>query len=125
MAGQLVRGTHTLILKVQSHLRLDDALVFVNACTSDVTTLHYGTFKNMGQQFFESGAGTFIGTIAPVPIEQAIQFASVFYEQILAGESVGIALHQAKNEMKRQENPFYLFYCLYGNAYKRFKPVDG
>ena len=110
-------------LKVQSHLRLDDALVFVNACTSDVTTLHYGTFKNMGQVFFESGAGTFIGTIAPVPIDEAVQLASVFYEYILAGESVGIALHKAKNKMKLQQNPFYLFYCLYGNAYKRFKPA--
>lgn len=111
-------------LKVQSHLRLDDTLVFVNACTSDVQALHYGTFMNMGQQFFESGAGTFIGTIAPVPIDEAIKLAAVFYEKLLAGEPVGIALHEAKKAMKEQRNPFYLFYCIYGNAYKRFRPVE-
>lgn len=108
-------------LKVQSHIRLNDTLVFANACTSDVPALHYGTFYNLGQQFFERGAGAFIGTIAPVPIERAVRLADIFYGNLLAGNTVGMALHRAKQAMKQEQNPFYLFYCLYGNAFKRFK----
>jgi hypothetical protein len=109
-------------LNVQSHLRLDNTLVFVNACTSDVPSLHYGTFINLGRQFFESGAEAFIGTIAPVPIPRAVRLASIFYGYLLEGEAIGMALHRTKMEMKAEGNPFYLFYCLYGDAYRRFRP---
>jgi CHAT domain-containing protein len=111
-------------LKVQSHIRLDDALVFVNACTSDVPTLNLGTIINLGELFFKSGADAFIGTTAPVPIPQAVRLADIFYKYLLQGMSVGISLHKAKMDMKAEKNPFYLFYCLYGNAYKRFRRVN-
>jgi CHAT domain-containing protein len=109
---------------LQSQFYLDDALVFVNACTSDVPTLHYGTFINLGHEFFESGAGSFIGTIAPVPIQRAVRLADAFYDSLLQGESVGMSLHKAKMVMKEEQNPFWLFYCLYGNALQRFAPAD-
>jgi len=99
---------------------LNNALVVVNACSSDVPSLQLGSFTNLGQEFFESGADVFIGTIAPVPIQRAVRLASTFYEHLLLGESVGIALHNAKATMKLEGNPFWLFYCLYGNAFKRF-----
>jgi hypothetical protein len=99
---------------------VDNALVFVNACASDVPSLKLGSFINLGHEFFECGADVFIGTIAPVPIRRAVTLAAIFYEHLADGESVGTALHKAKSTMKKEENPFWLFYCLYGNAFMRF-----
>ena len=105
---------------LQNQFYLDNALVFVNACTSDVPSLQLGSFINLGQEFFESGADVFIGTLAPVPILRAVRLAAMFYERLLQGESVGIALHNTKTAMKEEGNPFWLFYCLYGNALKQY-----
>jgi hypothetical protein len=112
---------HDRVIKGQ--FPLDDALVFANACTSDVPSLDYGaTYIHFGQEFFESGAGAFIGTLAPVPIDRAVRLAAKFYDYLLAGDSVGKALYSAKADMKADQNPFYLFYCLYGNALRCFAP---
>jgi hypothetical protein len=107
---------------IATEFPMDDALVFANACATDVATLDYGAmYLQFGQEFFKSGAGAFIGTFAPVPIEGAVRLADKFYEHLLAGETVGRALHSAKTFMRDQHNLFYLFYCLYGNALMRFK----
>ncbi len=105
---------------LRGQFSLNGALVFVNACTSDVPSLQLGSFTNLGQEFFESGADVFIGTLAPVPLQRAVRLAADFYERLLQGDGTGIALHKAKSAMKQTGNPFWLFYCLYGNALKRF-----
>lgn len=122
-AGQHPKAYRLHSRQVQTKFYLEDALVFANACTSDVPGLHHSTFINLGQEFFESGASGFIGTIAPVPIDRAVRLAAKFYEYLLEGESVGASLFKAKCDMKQEENPFYLFYCLYGNALQRFAVV--
>jgi hypothetical protein len=114
MAYRLHRG------HVGTRFYLQDALVFANACTSDVPNLQYGTFITLGREFFESGASAFVGTVAPVPIDRAVRLAANFYTYLLAGETVGKSLFKAKTDMKAEKNPFYLFYCLYGNALQRF-----
>ena len=92
-------------------------VVFANACSSAATQLHLADFAGFGREFYYAGARPFIGTLAPVPEDDAIEFARLFYEQFaLAGLPAGHALRRAKEESaKRLKRPTWIFYCLYGN----------
>ncbi len=92
-------------------------VVFANACSSAATQLHLADFGGFGREFYYAGARPFIGTLAPVPEDDAIEFARLFYEQFaLAGLPAGHALRRAKEECARRlKRPTWMFYCLYGN----------
>jgi len=111
VGGQLVPGqAHALGLKW-------GAVVFANACNSGEPELFLSEFQSFGREFYYAGARPFIGTLGPIPEEEAIEFAGLFYEQFaLAGLPAGQALRRAKEEAaKRFDRPIWLFYCLYGN----------
>ena len=93
-------------------------LVFANACTSDRPVLTFGKFNTFGWEFYKRGAGAFIGTLGPVPTVQAIRFAEGFYRELLAASptrTIGEALTAAKSAAAREQNLFWLLYCLYGD----------
>lgn len=92
-------------------------VVFANACSSAEPQLLLADFGGFGREFYYAGARPFIGTLAPVPEDDAIEFARLFYEQFaLAGLPAGHALRRAKEESaKRLKRPTWVFYCLYGN----------
>ncbi len=102
-------------------------LVFGNACSSAAAGNQGGLSPGFGTSFFEGGASNFVGTLAPITKRLAIEFARRFYQQLLcAGLPVGKALHATKKAFfERNENdPSYLFYCLYGPAETRFQVVQ-
>jgi hypothetical protein len=75
-------------------------------------------FESFGFSFYVRGARPFIGTLGPVPVKHAILLAHRFYEWfLLRGAPAGQALQHAKSDvLKELNNPFALFYCLYGPA---------
>ncbi len=65
-----------------------------------------------------AGARPFIGTLGPVPEEEAIGFSELFYQGFaVQGLSAGQAIRRARQQAKNQFRvPIWLFYSLYGNA---------
>lgn len=107
-------------------------LVFGNACAS--TDAGGGTRKNgllpgYGASFFSRGALNFVGTFAPITKTLAVDFARLFYQNLLgaAGQPLPIAeaLWETKNHYRKtiqSPDPSYLFYCLYGPPDTVFQP---
>jgi hypothetical protein len=93
-------------------------VVFANACNSGVAQLMLAQFQSFGSEFYVAGARPFIGTLGPVPEEEAIGFAQLFYEGFaVQGLSAGQAMRRARQETRRRCHvPIWLFYSLYGNA---------
>jgi hypothetical protein len=97
-------------------LHLNRCIVFVNACCSAAPSFVLNDILNLGCQFYLAGAEALIGTIAPVPTQHALQFARKFYGHLFKGETAGEALYWAKRESRRENDPFWLCYCLYGET---------
>lgn len=101
-------------------------LVFGNACASTDAggggTRKNGLLPGYGASFFARGALNFVGTFAPITKTLAVEFARLFYENLLGavgGQPLPIAqaLWATKNRYRTVVNspdPSYLFYCLYG-----------
>ncbi len=109
--GQLIPAmAHNLNLKW-------GAVVFANACSSGATDMLLAEFQSFGREFYYAGARPFIGTLGPVPEEQAVDFSRIFYkffatEGFPAGQAMRMAREEAATKFKR---PVWLFYCLYGS----------
>jgi hypothetical protein len=100
-------------------------LVFGNACASTDAggnVKNYGPLPGYGASFFAKGALNFVGTFAPITKSLAVEFAQLFYQNLLgAGGAAPLPVAQAlwatKNHYRatvKSLDPSYLFYCLYG-----------
>lgn len=96
-------------------------LVFGNACASSAGAAgtRTGLTPSFGATFFMQGALNFIGTFAPITKNMALRFARHFYETLLGsagqpGLSIGKSLLKTKKHFQGDNDPSYLFYCLYG-----------
>ncbi|MBW2063319.1 MAG: CHAT domain-containing protein [Deltaproteobacteria bacterium] len=77
---------------------------FMNACSSAKTAgIEYletqGKLTGMASAFLSAGVGAYIGTLWPVHDEVASEFSIDFYKRILNGESIGLALKNAKKDI--------------------------
>jgi CHAT domain len=111
-------------------------LVFGNACASAAAAGGAAPGGNnpilategLSTAFFSEGALAFVGTFAPVSKRLAVNFASRFYQHLLVqGEPIGQALWATKQEYAqanpRDNDPSWLFYCLYGPPETQFQLV--
>jgi hypothetical protein len=106
-------------------------LVFANACFSSVVTPGKGfTAAEMNRQlaglaeaFFERGITNYIGTGWPVEDLPAVTFATVFYENVLAGERLGDALSTARQQIL-DYGPTWGAYQHYGQVAARLVRLD-
>lgn len=101
-------------------------LVFGNACASTDagggTTRKNGLLPGYGASFFARGALNFVGTFAPITKTLAVEFARLFYQNLLGAGGqpplpIAQALWETKNHYRQtvhSPDPSYLFYCLYG-----------
>jgi CHAT domain len=97
-------------------------LVFLNMCESaQITPSLSDSFINF---FLDRGARAVVGTECPMTVEFAHPFAEKFFEDLLNGEMVGIALLKARRHFINLKNPLGLAYTLFGSATLNFKTHD-
>ncbi|WP_455393071.1 CHAT domain-containing protein [[Eubacterium] cellulosolvens] len=98
--------------------------VFLNACGSgrekiceDGESYTGSDTEGLASSFILGGALSFIGSSWPLPDISAGILASEFYRIVLAGESVGVALHKARMHLKneRPEDINWMAFILYGD----------
>ncbi|PWU61864.1 hypothetical protein DLE60_03445 [Micromonospora globispora] len=91
-------------------------LVFINACRSAGAVPQYTELMGFAQRFMAAGAGAFVGTLWAVHSSRAAAFAEVFYQQLVAGETLGAATKCARVEIgKHSADPTWLAYSVYGD----------
>jgi CHAT domain-containing protein len=92
-------------------------LVFLNACRSAGVSPEYSRMIGWAEQFMGAGAGAFVGTLWPVRSETASSFAELFYENLRAGDTLGIATQKARLSASKlgRMDPTWLAYSVYGD----------
>lgn len=104
-------------------------LVFGNACSAAQAGVgERGALMGFGGRFLSRGALNFIGTVAPISQDTAIDFATAFYRNLLTSapaRPIGAALLATKQEFvaANKPDPSYLFYCLYGPHDVTYQPT--
>jgi hypothetical protein len=107
------------------------SLFFLNMCEADISVQHRIVFKgyetlNFPMALMKQGAKACIATIWPIVDSSAAEFAVLFYEQIIKGESFGKAICYAKKELAETSDPndiTWMSFLLYGNPNNSF--LDG
>ena len=98
-----------------------EPLVFLNMCESaQITPSLSQSFIHF---FIERGAKGVIGTECPMTVEFAHPFSEKFLGDLLAGETVGNALLNARSHFMKLKNPLGLAYTLFGSATTCFQPA--
>jgi CHAT domain len=113
-------------------------LVFGNACGDDVagtdddadkTSAAEAGSQELARTFFATGALNVVGSFAPIRRDLALRFAPIFYRHLLVGgDDIGTALWRSKLQCLAavgDQDPSFLFYCLYGPAETHYAPVNG
>lgn len=96
-------------------------LVFLNMCESaQITPSLSDSFIDF---FIDRGARGVIGTECPMTVEFAHPFSEKFLGDLLAGETVGNALLNARSHFMKLKNPLGLAYTLFGSATTCFQPA--
>jgi CHAT domain-containing protein/pimeloyl-ACP methyl ester carboxylesterase len=68
------------------------------------------------EAFMRGGVANFLGTYWPVGDDAADKFSEVFYSDIIAGKSVGEALLNGREEVRKLDSPDWANYIFYGNT---------
>ena len=99
------------------------ALFFLNMCEADITVQHKIVFEgyeslNFPIALMKQGAKACIATFWPIVDKSAAEFATIFYQQVINGESFGRALCYAKKVLAESSDPndiTWMSFVLYGN----------
>jgi len=73
------------------------------------------------------GVEHYLGTFAPFPDRESIVFAELFYQSLIAGQTVGIALRDARRHLAQRFGAHHLLwanYVLYGEPDEALVRVD-
>jgi hypothetical protein len=103
-------------------------LVFLNACHTAEAGFSLTRMGGWAERFVRAGASAFVGSLWEVNDELAAQFAIKFYNELLAGQTLGEAFHTARSHIRGLDdaNPTWLAYTLYADPNGRVKePVIG
>ncbi len=112
------------------------AFFFLNSCESSKAVEQKREFigpvtLNLPLEIMKIGAKACVATLWPIRDKPAAEFAIIFYEQLLNGESFGSAMRIAKNKLSKKSNPndiTWMSFVLYGDPedsiLEYFKKVD-
>lgn len=106
------------------------SLVFFNACEAGrvrgrkkttarpkkARDAHMQDNVGLAEAFMRGGVANFLGTYWPVGDTAAEAFAGKFYEEILAGSSIGDALIAGRQVIKQKRSPDWANYLFYGDV---------
>lgn len=93
------------------------ALIFVNACSSASATVGATGVTTFGWNFLRVGAGTYIGTLAPVTTTLALRFATEFFDAFLGGATAAEAVFRARRALAGNPDPTWMLYAVYGDVH--------
>ena len=114
-----------LYRRAADHGAFDDPrpLIFLNACASSkIDARRFGSFPRT----FLANNFRGVGTHADVSDDVAALFATLAYDELLAGRRLGKALVRARrNLMTRHGNPLGALYVLYGDAMLKIDDDEG
>jgi hypothetical protein len=123
LAGEFLRPSQ-IVGRRRAGLQQSKPLVFLNACHSSRVGAGLTGLAGWAQQFIDSGASAFIGSLWEVNDRLAARFSREFYNRLLGLEGhhplpLGEALHQARMVIRQLDpaNPTWLAYVLYGDPY--------
>jgi CHAT domain-containing protein len=108
-------------------------LVFFNACESGrvrstkkngktavkktkARAQHVADNVGLAEAFMRGGVANFLGTYWPVGDAEAEAFSGTFYEDIVAGKTVGEALRHGRAVVRDLKSPDWANYIFYGNT---------
>ena len=86
----------------------------MNACAT--SRIDASQTVSFAKHFLDHGHLGFIGTEAAIPDMVAAEFSASFYSRLLAGDSLGVALLDARRQLKDwYGNPLGLLYTMYAD----------
>ena len=100
-------------------------LVFLNACHTAEAGFSLTRMGGWAERFVRAGASAFIGSLWEVNDALAAQFAIQFYNELLAGQTLGGAFHSARAHIRAKDdaNSTWLAYTLYADPNGKVKSV--
>jgi hypothetical protein len=98
-----------------ANLGLTHPIVFLNACEVGRMGTALGGMAGWPQGFINAGAGAFIGPFWKIGDGSGAQFAREFYARLLAGDTIGQAVHFARGEIRKASDPTWLAYVAYAH----------
>jgi CHAT domain-containing protein len=98
-------------------------LVFLNACHTAEAAFSLTRMGGWAERFVRAGASAFIGSLWEVNDVLAAEFAIKFYDEMLAGQTLGDAFHAARIHIREldEANPTWLAYTLYADPNGKVK----
>jgi hypothetical protein len=100
---------------VVSNVGLARPLVFLNACQIGRSAMSLTDIGGWAARFLHAGAGAFIGAYWSVYDRPAHDFATAFYNHLLAGLTVGRAVREARASIKSLGDPTWLAYTVFAD----------
>jgi CHAT domain-containing protein len=97
------------------------AIVFSNACQSaktdewDIDKIPANSSFGLANAFMHAGARHYIGTFGKIPDPSGGKFAQLFYDQLNASQSIGMALRNARQLLKADSSSIWANYLMYGD----------
>lgn len=123
-SGLLLTGQNVFIAQTIQRTLQGRPLIFLNACESGREMMAEGEVsytvsetEGLASSFILGGALGIIGTMWPIFDEGGAEFASTFYEYLLAGQGLGEALRQARLHVResRPHDVTWASFVLYGD----------
>jgi hypothetical protein len=111
-----------------ANVLLPRPFVFLNACQSAQAGLSLTGIGGWAQRFLHPGpsnqtASAFVGSYWSVYDETALGFAKALYDGLLAGTPIGEAARAARLAIRKEKDPTWLAYTVYGDPNARVRRV--
>jgi hypothetical protein len=96
-------------------------LVFLNACQVGRSAMSLTDVGGFAGKFLKAGAGAFVGAHWSIDDEIAYEFAKVFYDRLLAGETIGQATQASRLDVKEKHagDPTWLAYTVFADPFAK------
>ena len=105
--------------EIEAHIHQRRPGFFFNTCHGGRQGWAVTHLGGWAETLVSNGAGLFISPLWEVTDKLALEFATTFYQQLLAGTTVAEAVRAACQQIQRAGNPTWLAYSVYGHPNAR------
>ena len=107
--------------EIEGHIYRQRPGFFFNTCHSGRAGWALTHLGGWAETLISAGAGLFISPQWEVTDRQALDFATTFYGQLLAGQTVAEAVRSARLAVRKPGNPAWLAYSVYAHPNARLR----